>query len=309
MIPTYVVRSTLVVLTCAVLAAAAAAEPLRVMSFNIRGDFDLEQATDGPEAWNALTNEHRRDLVATTIREFNPDIFGVQEAFVHQLKDLESSLKDYEFYGVGRDDGKLGGESCAIFYRQDRFRRVKDGTFWLSETPDQAGSIYPGAGCVRIASWIILADDKNSGRELFVLNTHWDHISQEAHAKSAEVIRARIASLADDRPVVVMGDLNDGEDSASVKSLIAGDSKTLPLVDSFRAVVPRQTGHEATYHAFEGASAGSRIDFILPSREFTVKEAEINHRIFGRRYPSDHFPVTAILEFADVGNADVTAPR
>jgi endonuclease/exonuclease/phosphatase family metal-dependent hydrolase len=298
-----------VVLALAVFAAPAFAEPLRVMSFNIRGDFDLEQATDGPEAWNALTNQHRRDLVAKTIREFNPDVLGVQEAFVHQLKDLQEILGSYDFYGIGRDDGKLAGESCAIFYRKDRFRQVKAGTFWLSETPDKVGTLYPGTDYVRIASWTLLADQKNNDREFLVINTHWDHISQSAREHGAKVIRERIESLSGGRPVMVMGDLNDSEDSASTRSLMASDSSTLPLVDSYRVAVPKRTALEATYHGFEGSNAGSRIDFILPSREFTVKEAEINHRIFGRRYPSDHFPVTSVLEFAGADGNEATAPR
>jgi endonuclease/exonuclease/phosphatase family metal-dependent hydrolase len=301
--------SALAAFVCAVMATTVAAEPLRVMSFNIRGDFDLEQATDGPEAWNALTKQHRRDLVATTIREFKPDILGVQEAFVHQLKDLETGLGDYQFYGIGRDDGKLAGESCAIFYRKDRFRRVKDGTFWLSETPDKPGSLFPGTDYVRIASWVLLADQKNDDRELLVINTHWDHISQSAREHGAKVIRERIASLAGGRPVVVMGDLNDSEDSASVKALIAADSSSLPLVDSYRAAIPDRSPLEATYHAFEGSQAGSRIDFILPSRDFKVNEAEIVHRIFDRRYPSDHFPVTAMLEYAGEDDAAAKGPR
>ncbi len=191
----------------------ASAAPIRVMSFNIRGDFDLEQATDSSEAWNSLTGTHRRDLVATTIREIDPDVFGVEEAFSHQLKDLERSLADYDFYGVGRDDGALAGESCALFYRRDRFRRVNEGTFWLSNKPDEVGSIYPGAACVRIASWVILADSLNNGRELLVLNTHWDHISELARQHGAEVIRERIGSLAEGRPVVVLGDLNVPEEA------------------------------------------------------------------------------------------------
>jgi endonuclease/exonuclease/phosphatase family metal-dependent hydrolase len=301
--------STLAAFVCAVMASTVAAEPLRVMSFNIRGDFDLEQATDGPEAWNALTKEHRRDLVATTIREFKPDILGVQEAFVHQLKDLETGLGDYKFYGVGRDDGKLAGETCAIFYRKDRFLCVKDGTFWLSETPDKPGSLFPGTDYVRIASWALVADHKNDDREFLVINTHWDHISQAAREHGAKLIRERIASLAGGRPVQVMGDLNDSEDSASVKALIAADSTSLPLIDSYRAAVPSRAPLEATYHGFEGSQAGSRIDFILPSRDFEVNEAAIDHRIFDRRYPSDHFPVTAVLEFAEGSDADTKGRR
>ena len=72
------------------LRAPVQASSAPVMSFNIRGDFDLEQATDSSEAWNSLSNEHRRDLVVKTIDDVDPDVFGVQEAFQHQLVDLKT---------------------------------------------------------------------------------------------------------------------------------------------------------------------------------------------------------------------------
>jgi endonuclease/exonuclease/phosphatase family metal-dependent hydrolase len=273
--------------------------PLKVMSFNIRGDFDLEKATNSPEAWNSLSENHRRDLVIKTIANVDPDIFGVQEAFQHQLADLKHGLPGYEFSGVGREDGKHAGEHSAIFYRTDRFGRLNEGTFWLSNSPDVPGSMFPGAACVRIASWVILTDKQSGGKELFVLNTHWDHISITARQHSANLIRERIKSLAGGRPVVVMGDLNDSEDSAPVKSLLDTESAELPLYDSFREVFPPRGNDEASFHDFGGETAGSRIDFILHNRDLKATDAGIVHTNFDGRYPSDHFPVTTVLEFVE----------
>ncbi|WP_229746794.1 hypothetical protein [Pedobacter mendelii] len=41
--------------------------------------------------------------------------------------------------GKGRDDGKDGGEPSAIFFKKDKFRLLKSGDFWLSETTDLPG--------------------------------------------------------------------------------------------------------------------------------------------------------------------------
>ena len=274
------------------------AASLIVMSFNIRGDFDLEQATNSSEAWNALSQEHRRDLVVRTIDAFGPDVFGVQEAFQHQLVDLKQGLSGYAFSGLGRDDGKEAGEHSAIFYRVGRFERVNEGTFWLSNSPDVPGSVFPGAGYVRIASWVILADNQAGGKKYFVLNTHFDNVSGEARAHAAQLIRQKLAALAQGLPTIVMGDMNEGEDSVPLKTLL-GTAADVPLFDSFREVVPQPGKDEATFHNFSGDTAGSRIDFVLHSHDFKATGASIVHTNFGGRYPSDHFPVTAVLEVVE----------
>jgi len=286
------------VLTMVALAAPVCAEPLRVMSFNIRGDFDLEKATNSSEAWNALSQEHRRDLVVRTIDAFGPDVLGVQEAFRHQLADLKQGLSGYEFSGLGRDDGKEAGEYSAIFYRVERFKLVKEGSFWLSSSPDEPGSLFPGAGYVRIASWVILADNQAGGKKYFILNTHFDNVSAAASEHGATLIRQKLKSLSEGLPTLVMGDLNDVEDSVPLKTLLGTAAEDMPLSDSFREVVPERGKEEATYQGFAGGTAGSRIDFILHSREFRASEASIVRTDFDGRYPSDHFPVTAVLEIA-----------
>jgi endonuclease/exonuclease/phosphatase family metal-dependent hydrolase len=287
------------------------AAPLKVMSFNIRGDFDLEAATNSSEAWNSLSENHRRDLVIRSISGFNPDVLGVQEAFQHQLVDLEKGLPGYEFSGVGRDDGEKAGEHSAIFYRTDRFRRAKEGTFWLSNSPDRPGSVFPGAACVRIASWVILADNRSGGKEFLVLNTHWDHVSAPARQHAAILIRRQIKTLAGGRSILVTGDMNDTEDSVPLETLLGTEAKGLSLYDSFREVVPQRGKDEATYHGFSGEPAGSRIDYILHSRDFKAKDVAILHANFDGRYPSDHFPVTAVLVPAKeaAGGAIPTNPR
>jgi endonuclease/exonuclease/phosphatase family metal-dependent hydrolase len=290
--------------------AAQSAEPLRVMSFNIRGDFDLEKATDSSEAWNSLSNAHRRDMVTKTIAEFRPDLLGVQEAYTHQLVDMQKALTGYEFYGVGRDDGKQAGEHSAIYFLTERWEPKMQGTFWLSETPDEAGTRHPDAACNRVATWLVLADKTDGGKEYFVLNTHFDHISRAARDFAAALIRERLKVLAVGRPVIVMGDLNAREENNAL-AILRGDTKAdLPLLDSYREVVPQRGVQEATFHNFGGATAGPRIDFILHTGDLRTVEAGIDHTKFGDRYPSDHFPITAVFEPASEKAAgDATAPR
>lgn len=104
---------------------------MNVMSFNIR--------YDNPE--DSLNNwRYRKDRAANAIRFYDADIVGMQEVLHNQLQDLQQRLPDYGVIGVGRIDGKEKGEYSALWYKKERFEVLDSGTFWLSETPEVAGS-------------------------------------------------------------------------------------------------------------------------------------------------------------------------
>ena len=88
---------------------------------------------------------------------------------------MKQRLPEYGVIGVGREDGKVKGEYSALWYKKARFELLASGYFWLSETPEIAGSRGWDGACERIASWGKLKD-KISGKEYFALNTHLDHI-------------------------------------------------------------------------------------------------------------------------------------
>jgi endonuclease/exonuclease/phosphatase family metal-dependent hydrolase len=269
------------------------------MSFNIRYSYGGkdEQATENN--WTDPTFP-RRERVIRVIRDNMPDVLGVQEARHLQIVDLEAALPDFDFYGIGRDDGKTGGEYSGIFYDKDRFRSLDAGSFWLSDTPEKPGtSFYKVKNAVpRIASWVRLLDQK-SKREIFVLNMHWDHIDVPARRQSAQLVRRRIADLADGLPTIVMGDLNAGERSDEVTALRGeNDANGRPLADSYRAIHPERKPDESTFGGWEGRTEGSRIDFILHTNEFTPTTAEIIRTSYNGHWPSDHYPVTATLQLS-----------
>ena len=274
--------------------AAQAVAPIKTMSFNIR--FDNGTPSTAANAWIATSGTNRRDLALSVISSYGPDILGVQEALNNQVNDLKNGLPQHNFYGVGRDDGATSGEYSGIFYRGDRFTRTNQGTFWLSSTPDTP-SFFPGTCCRRIASWAILQDTQAGNQEYFVLNTHWDHQVQAAREYSAQLIRDRIGLLSGGRPLIMMGDLNSTETNVAYLNLIgSNDPGGLQLLDSYREVVPVQQGTEATFNGFVGTTFGSRIDFVFHDDFFQATEASIVRTSFSGRYPSDHYPVTAVLQ-------------
>ena len=100
--------------------SAAQADIIKVMSFNIRVDTFL----DGPNRWNS-----RKQMVFDALADNAADVIGLQEALDHQVRQIQQALPQYGNYAVGRNDGKQKGESCAIFYRKDRFDLDDCGTF------------------------------------------------------------------------------------------------------------------------------------------------------------------------------------
>jgi endonuclease/exonuclease/phosphatase family metal-dependent hydrolase len=279
---------------CAGCAAPAhSSDSLRVMSFNIR----CATATgDGENIW-----PNRREMFFATIRAFDPDLLGSQEAVGTQPQEMRDAMPEYAFVGVGRDDGSEAGEMSPILFRKARFENLASGSFWLSETPRIPGSKSWDAAITRIATWVRLRDRRSDGRAVLVINTHWDHVGQIARLRSAELIRAKLRELAGGSTVIVMGDLNCTEDDAPLSALVGTPASSPRLIDSYRSTHPDRSPDEATFHAFKGTAQGDRIDFILHTPDLRAAQAGIDRTNREGRYPSDHFAVTAVLKYAPRG--------
>ena len=259
----------------------------KVMSFNIR----FGTANDGDNHWNK-----RHQLVIKTIKEFGPDLLGTQETLGFQAEYLKSKLPDYGFFGRSRDKDPNKGEQCSILYLKERFEKVDAGQFWLSETPDKIASKSWDSSLPRIATWIILKDKKHNDRQLVFVNTHFDHRGPKARLESAKIIRKWLEKNHSDRPVVVTGDFNCGSTSAPYKVLVNAESK-FKLTDTFRTKYPKAKKDEGTFNGFRGTQTGARIDWILQANDLKTDSAAIDRFNSDGRYPSDHFPVTALLRW------------
>ena len=260
-----------------------ASVPLRVMSFNIRFD----NPGDGPDAWSA-----RREKVATTIRDSGADLLGVQEAQPHQLAELHALLPELAWFGSGRN-ADLSGEHSAIFYRHERFELLDSGTFWLSETPEVAGSKGWDADYERIVTWGKLRD-RRSGRTFHYFNTHFDHVGEIARRQSARLLLNRVDAIAGLRaPVILTGDFNATPDSEPI-GILAGEGG---FSDAHTRSQTAPRGPDSTWNAFRAIEPGRRIDFVFVRGEVDVLSHEIVDRTFDGRLPSDHLPVVAELAF------------
>jgi endonuclease/exonuclease/phosphatase family metal-dependent hydrolase len=273
-------------------AAAAAEGPagdanqVKVSTFNIR----YGKAKDGDDAW-----DKRRELFMRTVKSMDPDLIGMQEVLAFQLDEIKAACPEYTFIAAGRDDGKREGEASPVGFRTDRFESLASGTFWLSETPEKVGSKGWDAALPRVATWVKLRD-KKSGQTLLFFATHFDHKGKEARANAAKLLRRKVEAMRDGLPVIIVGDFNAPEGSPPYKNLLGPEGDPTHLTDSFRETHPKHGPEEGTFNGFKGKRDGDRIDWIVHTGDVKAVSCEIVRDSENGHYPSDHFPVKAVLE-------------
>jgi endonuclease/exonuclease/phosphatase family metal-dependent hydrolase len=278
----------LAILAATVTTALTAAEPLRVMSFNIR----LATESDGVNAWSKRT-----EFFFDTVKAYNPDLVGFQEVLAVQHDAITARMSDYGFAGVAREDGQRKGEWSLIGFRKSRFTALASGDFWLSETPEIPGSKSWDAAHTRICSWVRLRETA-TGREFLFANTHFDHKGVIARQEASRIISARLPLLAANLPAILTGDLNITEDNPAYAVLTRPTTAgAIRWIDAFRAVYPVRTPEERSSNGFKGGTTGSRIDYVFHTADFKATAADIDRTSRDGRFPSDHYPVTAVLQF------------
>ncbi|KAF8520950.1 Endonuclease/exonuclease/phosphatase, partial [Hysterangium stoloniferum] len=314
---------------------------IRVLSFNLRYDSQpdttsvsetirhLPDPLTPRSAFYANTNERkwseRRIAVANEVLFNKVDLIGFQEALLRQVSDLQELLGDeWDHRGVARDDGKEAGEFGPIFWNKSVLDLQEWDTFWLSHTPFDAGSRYPGAGSVRICT---VARFKHAAGEVTVMAAHWDERSDAQRQLAASLIlhRAQHEALRTHAPVVLLGDFNApaaGRDSAGYE-IITGCRVPVSISDVFRQTysVPgnaaafamvdllgeaprrRVSGNYATYTGFnrvQDSKDFGRIDFIMggSNRGWEVLSYRVGQALYDDgMYESDHRPVFCDIVF------------
>ena len=251
----------------------------RIMSFNIRCD-DV----------NGVAADYRRSVAAEEIKRVQPDSVGIQEATAGWIKALEDMLPEYAWVGLERDNGRpadQGGESCPIFYLKAKFRLVDHGDFWISDTPD-VPSFGPGAACRRICTWAILKN-RLTGETFVHVNTHFDHISEEARVQGGRIVNEFIQTRFAGMKVVFTADMNTTPDTETYATMTGN------LADT-RLAAKDAVGY-GTFHACRPEThADYYIDFVLCSPGLAVSAYRTVTAGVNGRFVSDHFPI-----YADIG--------
>ncbi|SDM54892.1 Metal-dependent hydrolase, endonuclease/exonuclease/phosphatase family [Pedobacter antarcticus] len=286
------------------------AQTFNVATYNLRNDNKGDVAQG--DGWV----DRRLPVVAALIRFHGFDVFGTQEGFYHQLTGLKSALPGYDFTGVGRDDGKQGGEHSAIFYNSKKFDLLEHGDFWLSQDPTKPNKGWD-AVLPRICSWAKL-QVKGTKKSFYFFNIHFDHVGVEARKESAKLILSKVKEMAKNHSAILTGDFNVDQHNESY--LLLDNSGVLK--DAFEKAEFKYAVN-GTFNNFNpNTKTESRIDHIFLTDDFAVSKygiltdtyrspikdkeeeyrsgnfpKEVSLKDYRARMPSDHFPVMVTVSF------------
>jgi endonuclease/exonuclease/phosphatase family metal-dependent hydrolase len=248
------------------------AHNLSVMSFNLR--YDTEE--DGENQWS-----NRKEAIIKMLQSEKPSVFGIQEGLYHQVSFMDDELANYNYVGVGRDDGYSGGEYSAIFYDTEQFEVLETNSFWLSETPE-----YPSMGWdannIRIVTWVKLKDFIHQ-KEIFVFNTHFDHKGKTAQLESGKLLCEKMKEIVPENTAVFLtGDLN----------VLIRNKALKPIIDNYYSArrYASYTDKIKSFNFFGRWYFSRNIDFIFYDNAEALAFRTINDD-YGVPYISDHYPI------------------
>jgi endonuclease/exonuclease/phosphatase family metal-dependent hydrolase len=258
---------------------------IKVMTLNIRYDNPDDSLYSWPK---------RATQVCNFIKNEKPDIFGLQEVLWNQYQFLDSALLDYSSIGVGRSNGAREGELNPVFFRKRKFELIRNITFWLSESPDIAGSKSWGASLPRIVTWMELVD-KNSHKHFFFFNTHFAHDSDSARLMSSKILLNEVNKIAEGFPFIITGDFNMPPTSTGY-SILTGPDESVPLLkDAYVITEKRPSGPVYTFNGFSDKINTSRMDYIFVRNGMRVLDYKTVVKKERGIFISDHWPVEAIV--------------
>jgi endonuclease/exonuclease/phosphatase family metal-dependent hydrolase len=250
--------------------------------------FNIRWANPGDEGnlW-----KDRMPHVASLIQFHQVGLFGIQEGLYNQITDLTTSL-GYSYLGVGRDDGSEKGEYAAILFDPIKYKLLDQGTFWLSPTPEIPSKGWDAA-LNRVCSWGKFEDKE--GAKFYVFNIHYDHIGQQAREESSKLVVSQIEKFnTENLPVILMGDFNVTPDNPAYSTIVTKDgwqdSRLISQIPSY--------GPAGTFSGFDwDRMPDGIIDHIFVKGNLSVIRHGILTDNYGKKYPSDHFPVLVEIEF------------
>ena len=241
---------------------------MKIITFNIRNAL----ADDGANSW-----KFRRDFVYEYLLNSDADIICLQEVVPAVKTELSAFLANvYECVGEGRlAETKEYDEINLIAYKKSSFKLLKKEHFWLSDTPDVAGSRYPTQEHWPRTCTHIALQSKYGIYNVFA--THLDNVDAVARKKGLNLIISRALTC---RKALICGDFNDTPNN--ITKWVGGK-----LTDFTENIAETYT---------EYGKVSKKIDYILASKDvMQLSESFCDRQIRDGLYISDHFPVWAEL--------------
>lgn len=274
---------------------------VKAMTFNLRG---ATRGFDGVNTWS-----NREGMVVSLIEKHTPHFLGAQEVNFGNLATYAERLRERggsKYYGELLGPDMDYGWFNPIFWRTEHFELDTAGGFFLhpNQIPNTVAKEW-GAANIRCANWAVFRE-RDSQDKVCIINTHLDHISEQARYEGARLIVQTLQGL-EDIPTILTGDLNMGryvpEDA---KAIAPYTDKTLQIFEEagfadVYALLHADGEGSNTFHGFLGDNfdpakdyALWRLDHILV-RGMSPDACEIDRYAQPPVYPSDHYPVIATL--------------
>lgn len=273
---------------------------LRVMSYNIRMAPCFED--EGTE------NEWRYRLpkINMIFNQYRPDIIGVQEVSLKQMKSFEGSYYNLPYKFLGKYPTKKPIESgLGFIYNTKKIKLIsKLHTMWLNEdkTKDEAPA-WDGSSYER---FVIYAKFKDiaTGKDFWFLTTHFDHLGIKARSESAKIVIELAEKL--DAPAIITGDFNcfpQAGGKALYKLLSSYSSQVQDsgkLTKKIFGVPGSWIGWD--YDIYKQKEGYAKYDYILVKSISKIHQhGIIDDRVWDNNlqkelYPSDHRPVLSDLD-------------
>lgn len=255
-----------------VLASIIAVGQLKLVNLNIR----YSNVHDGENAWSL-----RKHNTIHWIKKQRADVYFFQEVLEEQLNDLSLALVEYQYYGVGREDGLTKGEFSPIFFKKDRFQIISKKTIWLSPTPSIPSKGWDAA-CERIYTQVLLYDLQLKDT-IALGNTHWDHVGTDARNHSAQLITQELSQLPKNTPVLLGGDFNCSHQDPALQKLIG----------QYQTAGDELLWSTSSYHGFGTSYSSGCIDFVFYNSLWKINSFHSvttysNKKKDPKKYISDH---------------------
>ncbi|CAG9310944.1 unnamed protein product [Blepharisma stoltei] len=235
---------------------------------------------------SCLYYEHRSPLITRTINEMDSDIVGLQEI------DYNGNANVYNHPGysfifspapiplkwteLGSINLKIDGNGILI---KNHIKIIAEGYLTYKSN-------------TRVAQRMKIRVD---GKEIWIVNTHLDHISDEVRLEQALTLIEWLRPMMDS-PIIVMGDLNCFPGSETYEVFIRHFKSSMKEIYGKEPDVTWPTEMLGSRENWERFGEVGCIDYIWFKNLNVVNGRVITDIKDGQFYPSDHYPVQAVFD-------------
>ena len=224
-------------------------------------------------------------------------MIALQEVLANQLSELCQCLPGYKVFGQPIDRSVPNPQYNPILVNTKsslKLKVVRNGTFWLSETPEKEASRFASSKEPRTCSWVKLRRENYPGHTqepIYVANTHLTWRSMQT---ATQQVRALMTHLKDKiiKPqqcprIILTGDFNWESNGTVYKETKYGFGFSNTMEDGLLKY-PALTA----LPPYPGL-----VDYIWQTGFNGVLSATLmDERPDNQRYMSDHRPVIAVLK-------------